>query len=906
MKMDDIKLISLNVRGLGNREKRMSIYHYMRNKRADIIYLQETHSTERTYFTWKTEWNSDMICAQGTRGVAILFSKKINCTKELIYTHPYGRLLIVKFTIGEKCFLLANVYNYNIDDTEVFVTLKDQVMKVKDVDYFILAGDFNLALDPTVDRYGGGQLNIHTTQYLRQLMEDFELIDMWRNRHPNDVQYSWERSAPKYTASRLDYILCSETFNNIVHNVEYKHAIRTDHKAIVLNLQINQQKRGSGLWKFNNMMLNDPQFRIFIKQCISKAKIKYQYCSPVDKWELIKVCIITSAQKYAKNKAADKQANYNNNLNKLEQIDRQLLLTPEDTALHKLKVSIQCQIDDYFSEKAMSAAFRSKCRWNDEGEKSTKYFYSLEKSNYNRKTMSSLQRPDNSITNNQREILTAQADFYAKLYTSDPSVKFRLVNDTDIKISLEMRNKLDEAISLHELSLAVKSMKKDKVPGCDGLSIDLYEVIWEDIKDVFYNMTQYAMTHESMPPSSMKGVISLLPKKGKNPLLIQNWRPLTLLNNDFKIISKVLADRIRNVLPTIILDDQTGFMKNRQISATIRKTMDIIHNLELREKGGNVISLDYVKCFDKIEINSILGALRYFGFGENYIKMVEILQRKFSTCVINNGYTSDWFPVTRSTHQGDPLATYLFSACGETMAHVIKQNLDIQPIYMYDIPQVLSQFADDTQLFQENAHTSLDATANSMELVQKNLGLEVSYDKSRIHCINSELLLECNTQWKWDLDYPVLLGVDSSPISNQLFDILDKATDIFKSWRNRCLTLLGKIVIVNTLIASLYVYVLQVVEDPPEMLYEMYDNIVVQYLWSNKRPKIRLETLKSAKMQGGQKLCDLQLKMVSLKLNWIFRTENHVKLMMSNLIPNCLVRCILEMSIISSTCCTFY
>ena len=129
-----------------------------------------------------------------------------------------------------------------------------------------------------------------------------------------------------------------------------------------------------------------------------------------------------------------------------------------------------------------------------------------------------------------------------------------------------------------------------------------------------------AITEGRLNLSARRGCISLLPKKGKDTRYLKNWRPLTLLNIDYKILAKVLANRIKRVLNSIISENQYGFMEKRNIAVNIRKTMDIYDYCEQidEEQSGYVVVIDYEKCFDKIEYGAIQGSLKYFNFGEKY------------------------------------------------------------------------------------------------------------------------------------------------------------------------------------------------------------------------------------------------------------------------------------------------
>ena len=107
--------------------------------------------------------------------------------------------------------------------------------------------------------------------------------------------------------------------------------------------------------------------------------------------------------------------------------------------------------------------------------------------------------------------------------------------------------------------------------------------------------------------------------------------------------------------------------------------------------------------------------------------------------------------------------------------------------------------------------------------------------------------------WQWSSEYPVLLGVDTNPASNQLTDILIKGKQVLKNWYYRTLTLTGKINIVNTLFASLFVYVLQVIDNPSSQFYVDFYSIVNDFLWRGKKSKIPLAQLQLSKSKGGLK-----------------------------------------------------
>ena len=223
--------------------------------------------------------------------------------------------------------------------------------------------------------------------------------------------------------------------------------------------------------------------------------------------------------------------------------------------------------------------------------------------------------PDgDTLCTDQQRILKEQSDFYKQLYTINKEVVFGLENKTDKFLNEADQAGLEAEITAEELHRTLQSMKSNKAPGCDGLTKEFYEVFWEPLQTEILMMYEVVLDQKKLAPSARKGVMSLIPKKGKDARYLKNLRPLTLLNIDYKLIAKLLADRMKRVLPKIIGPQQTGFMKNRNIQQNIRKTMDIVAHVNRSKTKAVVMSIDFAKCFDKIAIKSLLGALEYFRF----------------------------------------------------------------------------------------------------------------------------------------------------------------------------------------------------------------------------------------------------------------------------------------------------
>ena len=122
-----------------------------------------------------------------------------------------------------------------------------------------------------------------------------------------------------------------------------------------------------------------------------------------------------------------------------------------------------------------------------------------------------------------------------------------------------------------------------------------------------------------------RGIITLLPKKDKNQLLLKNWRPISLLNTDYKILAKVLAFRLKRVLPSVIHEDQSGFISGRyMIGENIRLFIDVLHYFKVNDIPGLVLSIDFEKAFDKVEWEFLYFVMKKFGFEEKFIRWIRL------------------------------------------------------------------------------------------------------------------------------------------------------------------------------------------------------------------------------------------------------------------------------------------
>ena len=278
--MTDLKIISMNCRGLAQQHKRRDVLNYLKNQSADIIFLQETHMTVPLIPYFDSLWEGKCYHSVKTaksRGTATLM--KGSLSYELISQHcsEEGNLVILACKINNNKFTLVNLYGPN-DDTPSFYRHIEQLLEMHPSENIIIGGDFNFVIDRINDSNYEQENNSYAKTAFMNLSEKYSLVDTWRQKHPNERQYTWIKQNPlKY--GRLDMFFTSKHLTNQIRYANIETGYRTDHCAVSVTLASYNQERGPGLWKFNDSLLEDENYSKLIKTVIIDAI--QQYAIPV-------------------------------------------------------------------------------------------------------------------------------------------------------------------------------------------------------------------------------------------------------------------------------------------------------------------------------------------------------------------------------------------------------------------------------------------------------------------------------------------------------------------------------------------------------------------------------------------------------------------------------------------------
>ena len=747
-KPDSLRMILL-VRGIGNFRKRRAMFTWCRKQKADVIFLQETHSTKNCESQWKKEWGSLISFSHGTsnvRGVAVLFKSKLDIVILQELFDSKGRLLVLNVKIKDKSYRLVNVYGPNKDAQAVrfyqTLSLNLRQMELDGDDNVIIGGDFNCPLDPTMDKKGGILIpRQHVINSIESIQSEFSLHDVWRVKNPNTRSFTWSKISP-FIFCRLDYWLISDSLHDLVSQVDILASIKTDHSSIVLELQdIQETCRGPGFWKLNSSLLSRPdyvdminnEFPVWLEEAKDLSRSR-------SKWDWIKFNIRTSSIAYSKKLKKDRKRQEEELNSKYQFALKCFQEDPNDATRLQLE-NLKNELEILYDEKVEGIITRARVRWHEHGEKNSRYFLNLEKRNNIKKHIRKLYI-SGSISTNPLEIMDAQKRFYSKLYSRKPvdlnneETKAFLENLNIQRLSDELSASCGGNITLQECEGILSSFQTGKTPGNDGIPVEFYKIFWSLIGKLMTDSFNEAYLKKEMSTSQKQAVITLIEKKGKDRNHLENWRPISLINVNAKIASKIIATRIVKVLPEIIHANQLGYVKGRFIGEAARSILDVMDYTKKENIPGILLFIDFEKAFDSLNWNFLLRCLDVFGFGPSLIKWVETFYANISSCVLNNGFCTPYFELQRGVRQGDPLSPYLFIIAAEILATAIRNRSDIKGTKLGQNEFKLVQYADDLTVFVPDIE-SAKRVFELLDFFETCSGLRVNFSKTEAMWIGS-------------------------------------------------------------------------------------------------------------------------------------------------------------------------
>ena len=835
----------------------------------------------------------------------------IEICEDSIYNDPSGNFTVLNFKYENLIITLSCVYGPNNDDPDFYekVVFFETEKCQQSSDFTVMGGDWNISLSQEQDTFGYTTINnVNARNCVLQGMENLGLRDVFREFNQTKKRFSW-RQFGGIRRARLDFFLVSASLLPFVENTDIIPGISSDHSIISLDIDFSKFQRGRGFFKFNNSLCKDTEYVNLITETIRDVTTLYaedvydkKFLKTASPEELQNVVCTIDPQlffetllleirgktiSYCAWKKKTKNAAQNLAIHRLELAEIASDKQPESTDLKKQLDLAKEEVDKYARKEAEGAECRARVQWRVDGEKPSKYFCNLEKFNALQKYIPRLKVKNSSnketIITEQKKIELELYKFYQGLYRSQEA-KLKILtierfleteNSAHPKLSENQAQQLEGTLTLEEATNYMKKCRSDASPGSSGFTGAFYKLFWRNLKSFIVDSLNHAYETGNLSISQKLGIIILLPKPDKDKMLLSNWRPISLLNHIYKILSGALAERLKPALPHIIHSDQKGFVSGRYIGECIRNTYDIIEYAKSKNLSGLLLLIDFEKAFDSISHSFIIKALKFFGFGFSFIKWVNVTLNDLSSCINHCGNITDRFKVGRSCRQGDPLSPYLFIICVEILALRIRKDNEVRGFKLGNFEKKLDFYADDLTAFLDGSEKSLEKMVTILDEFKQISGLQINLTKckavwiGRNRFFNLKLCQELGLIWSSTFR---LLGIDfDSDLANMDTNFrtkMDEVKKLYNNWLYRHLSPIGRITVIKSLALSKLSHVVLVCPHISPNVLEELISLSFNFLWRNKPDRIKRCDVTLPYEKGGLNMPDIKNFWDSLKMSW--------------------------------------
>jgi hypothetical protein len=546
---------------------------------------------------------------------------------------------------------------------------------------------------------------------------------------------------------------------------------------------------------------------------------------------------------------------------------------PTDSLLSEEKEAHKA-FEDALAKEELFWQEKANLKWHLHGDRNTKFFHITAKIKSSTKLITTLQDGEHVLTD-KSQIADHIVSYYRNLFCTNIFLQEQLLAQEVIPplVTNEVNTMLTMLPSHKEIKAAIFALNKDSSPGPDGFGAFFFQHYWEIGKDDVIAAMIQLFTSSWILPGYNSNIIALIPKT-PNAISIDQYRPIAMTNFKFKIISKILADRLAQIMPSIISKEQMGFIHGRDIKDCICTASEAANLLHNKAFGGNLaLKIDITKAFDTMEWSFILQVLKQFGFNVTFCNWIAVILKSAFLSISINGESHGYFNCIRGVRQGDPLSPLLFCIAEDVLSRSLtnlvqegKLNL-IKGTRNFNVPSH-SFYADDLMIYCKGNISSIHAIKDLFARYELASGQVISSGKSTIFSgsINQARLNQIVNILNFNigslpfnyLGVPIFKG---KPKSCYLQPIADRINLKLSSWKASLLSMAGRVQLVQSVIQSMLIYSISVYAWPISLLKDLEKNIR-NFIWSRDREKRKLVSVSWKKVckpyaQGGLNLRSL-------------------------------------------------
>ncbi|CAN1238901.1 LINE-1 retrotransposable element ORF2 protein, partial [Linum grandiflorum] len=707
--------------------------------------------------------------------------------------------------------------------------------------------------------------------------------------YPTGPLFTWTNRQTFEVKSRLDCFLLSPSWINIFPHTAIQHLSDngSDHRAILLTSDKNKYGPKK-YFSFDSRWISNVEADSIISNSWRSSNPKGS-----------KLFMFHSKLKDLRHNLVEWQkSGRTNSARKIiflkDEINRIKLGTSTNWDLirnleSKLEQELRLE-DSYWKTKARN-------QWLLQGDRNTKYFHRIASFNRNKMHIAKLKDDKGDVLTSEEDKQQLAINYFKRLFSSDIPPDFfpgHLCPSLSKSVSNVQNAALIRPVTSQEIKQAVFSLGPNQAPGSDGFTSTFYRAFWNHIHHDLCAAVRSFFVTGSLPCNINHTLISLIPKIN-NPSSMSHLRPISLCQFLYKIIAKILANRLSLVLPSIIGSHQTGFVRDRRITDNIIIAHELMHFLKRKTNGTShylALKLDMEKAYDRIEWGFLFEMLRRLGFHRSFITWVQACITSVSYSVNFNGRRVGFFKPSRGLRQGDPLSPLLFAIVSEGLSALFKDQLRqgcLKGIKIARTAPVISHlfFADDTFLFLKIDADSISSLKKLFDRYQLISGQKINFNKSAVYFSH-------NTPQPLQDFYGRILGVKNIghqdkylgipsivPRSKKTMfrDLEDKLRKKLAGSKNACLSAAGKEILIKSVISAFPSYMKNCFF-LSSSLCKKFNSIVSRFWWSNKDGSkpihwVSWKTLTKSKSQGGLDFRDFRALNLALlaKQGWWLATS---------------------------------
>ncbi|CAL5362434.1 unnamed protein product [Camellia sinensis] len=836
--MDLLRILFWNCRGAGNNKFKCNLVELIKLHKPEILILMETKvafSTMNNFFNSLGFTASSTVDPVGRMGgiwivwdttqvnvrASSVNSQAIHAT---VHKEDYEEWVLAAVYASPNPTLRDQMWH---DLTAVATNMKKP---------WLVAGDFNDYANQGERRSYSANQNSRRTQKFIDRINSCNLIDLGST----GPRMTWtnNRKGLANTMERLDRAMCNAEWRTMFPEATVRVLPRTylDHSPLVVYTQ--------GMHSFN------PHNRPF--------RFEAAWMSHPGLIEVVK-----SSWHFMNNKLLDATAEFTHRVNawnkeifgnifkrkrrllaRIEGIQKVLAVQFSHNLQH-LENDLIKEYNETLLQEEMLWFQKSRAKHITLGDKNTRYFH-ISTINKRRKLKINALKNDNGIWISDTEgVKNVILDYFKNLFSKgDYQHLDHWANTTPVKFTKEDNDGFLKPLSNLEIFQAVKDIGAFKAPGKDGIPAIFYHKYWNLVGKSVCDFINLCFHNNSVPDQINETIIVLIPKID-NPENIKQFRPISLCNVTYKIISKIIVGRLRPLLDSLVSHNQCSFIPGRSTTDNIIITQEILHTLRHKKgrRGGMIFKIDLEKAYDRLSWEFIRDTLIEFNMNENWIHLIMSCVTNTNSVVLWNGEILEGIKNERGLRQGDPLSPYLFVLCMERLSNMINSKVNSgqwQGIKAGRNSPPISHlfFADDLILFatadQSNCEVIMgvisefcDISGHKVNYLKSKLFVSPNLSRNSASSLSSQCGIPLTQNLGKYLGSPMLHG----RVNRTLFrDTMEKLKLRLSGWKARNLSLAGRTTLIQSVTSAIPSYNMQTME-LPRRLCDDIDRLNRNFLW---------------------------------------------------------------------------